>query len=318
MTEQKLLSPPQTAKLIPRIKAVVMLIAGSIVSALALNVFFIPARLTMGGISGLVSIIYQQTGQGELLPFGIMVILVNIPILIMGWIYIGSGFVWRSIIGTLAYSVVIDLTEPIMAGWYEEYIRQPLSDGVPDALLFTLFGGILYGIGLGLIFRAGCTTGGTDIIAVLLKRKIKHLSIGQFLMVIDAAIVVLTVFIYRNQDESAVLLAMYSFIAMYLTSKSIDIVLEGFDYTRTAFIISDHSQEIGNRVMEQLQRGVTALNGEGMYTGKSKKVLLCVLSRKQIPLLKAIVLDIDPDAFVIVGEAREVLGEGFGAASDLL
>jgi uncharacterized membrane-anchored protein YitT (DUF2179 family) len=111
---------------------------------------------------------------------------------------------------------------------------------------------------------------------------------------------------------------MYSFIAMYLTSKSIDIVLEGFDYTRTAFIISDHSQEIGSRVMDQLQRGVTALNGEGMYTGKSKKVLLCVLSRKQIPLLKAIVLDIDPDAFVIVGEAREVLGEGFGSASDLL
>lgn len=318
MTEQKIPGPPKTAQLIPRIRAVVMLIAGSIISALALNVFFIPARLTMGGISGLVSIIYQLTGQGELLPFGIMVIMMNIPILIMGWIYIGSGFVWRSIIGTLAYSVVIDLTEPAMAGWYDEYIRQPLSDGVPDALLFTLFGGILYGIGLGLIFRAGYTTGGTDIIAVLLKRRIKHLSIGQFLMVIDAAIVILTVFVYRDQDESAVLLAMYSFIAMYLTSKSIDIVLEGFDYTRTAFIISDHSQEIGSRVMDQLQRGVTALNGEGMYTGKSKKVLLCVLSRKQIPLLKAIVLDIDPDAFVIVGEAREVLGEGFGSASDLL
>lgn len=318
MTEQTKLNPPQTAQLIPRIRAVLMLIAGSAISALALNVFFIPARLTMGGISGLVSIIYQLTGQGELLPFGIMVIMMNIPILIMGWVYIGSGFVWRSIVGTLAYSVVIDLTEPAMAGWYQEYIRQPFSDGVPDALLFTLFGGILYGIGLGLIFRAGYTTGGTDIIAVLLKRKIKHLSIGQFLLVIDAAIVIFTVFVYRNHDESAVLLAMYSFIAMYLTSKSIDIVLEGFDYTRTAFIISDHSEEIGSRVMDQLQRGVTALHGEGMYTGKSKKVLLCVLSRKQIPLLKAIVLDIDPDAFVIVGEAREVLGEGFGSASDLL
>src|SRR5690554_4611936 len=233
MTEQTKLNPPQTAQLIPRIRAVLMLIAGSAISALALNVFFIPARLTMGGISGLVSIIYQLTGQGELLPFGIMVIMMNIPILIMGWVYIGSGFVWRSIVGTLAYSVVIDLTEPAMAGWYQEYIRQPLSDGVPDALLFTLFGGILYGIGLGLIFRAGYTTGGTDIIAVLLKRRIKHLSIGQFLMVIDAAIVILTVFVYRDQDESAVLLAMYSFIAMYLTSKSIDIVLEGFDYTRT-------------------------------------------------------------------------------------
>ncbi|NLW12526.1 MAG: YitT family protein [Clostridiaceae bacterium] len=318
MTEQTKLNPPQTAQLVPRIRAVLVLIAGSAISALALNVFFIPARLTMGGISGLVSIIYQLTGQGELLPFGIMVIMMNIPILIMGWVYIGSGFVWRSIVGTLAYSVVIDLTEPAMAGWYQEYIRQPFSDGVPDALLFTLFGGILYGIGLGLIFRAGYTTGGTDIIAVLLKRKIKHLSIGQFLLVIDAAIVIFTVFVYRNHDESAVLLAMYSFIAMYLTSKSIDIVLEGFDYTRTAFIISDHSEEIGSRVMDQLQRGVTALHGEGMYTGKSKKVLLCVLSRKQIPLLKAIVLDIDPDAFVIVGEAREVLGEGFGSASDLL
>jgi uncharacterized membrane-anchored protein YitT (DUF2179 family) len=315
---QILRSAQNRDKMMRLIKAVVMLVTGSLVSAFALNVFFIPARLTMGGISGLVSIVYQLTEQGNFLPFGTMVILVNIPILLLGWLRISAGFVWRSIIGTLAYSLVIDITEPFMSGWYKYVFSGSSSGIVPDPLLFTLFGGILYGLGLGLIFRASYTTGGTDIIAVLLKRRIKHLSIGQFLLVIDATVVILTVFFYRNQNESAVLLAMYSFIAMYLTSKSIDIVLEGFDYTRTAYVISDHSEEIGHRIMNQLNRGVTALNGEGMYTGRSKKVLLCVLARKQIPLLKSIVLEIDPEAFVIVGEAREVLGEGFGSSSEFL
>lgn len=309
--------PPARGDMVRQLKALGYLLTGSLISALALNVFYIPTRLTMGGVSGLASIIYQLTGQGNLLPFGTMVFLMNIPILALGWIYISKGFVWRSIIGTFVYSMVIDLVKPFMAGWFENYINRPLADGAADPLIFTLFGGILYGIGLGLIFRAGFTTGGTDIVAMLFKRKFRHLSIGQFLLVIDASIVLLTLFFYRDQNEPAILLAMYSFIAMYLTSKSIDIVLEGFDYIRTAYIISDHSHEIGQRVMERLERGVTALHGEGMYTRQSKEVLLCVLAKKQIPALKTIVAEIDPDAFVIVSEAREVLGEGFGNSADI-
>lgn len=318
MGQIRLLKTPVKQPLTRHLKAIFMLLSGSLISAFALHVFFIPTQLTMGGVSGLVSIVFQLTGRGQFLPFGTMVILLNVPILILGWIYISTGFVWRSIIGTLAYSLVIDLVEPVMLGWFEQYVNRPLSNGTADPLIFTLFGGILYGIGLGLIFRAGFTTGGTDIVAMLFKRKFRHMSIGQFLMIIDASIVLLTLFFYRDQQEPAILLAMYSFIAMYLTSKSIDVVLEGFDYIRTAYIISDHGREIGARIMSQLERGVTALHGEGLYTGQNKEVLLCVLSKKQIPALKKIVAEIDAEAFIIVSEAREVLGEGFGNSADIV
>lgn len=297
--------------------SLVLLLLGSLISALAVNVFYIPTHLTMGGVSGIVSIVYQLTGQGEFLPFGVLVILLNIPILILGWFYIDLHFVWRSIVGTLLYSVIIDLTGPVMTSWFDSYINRPMLNGSADPLIFCLFGGVIYGIGLGLIFRAGYTTGGTDILAMLIKRKFKTLSMGQFLLIIDAVVVLMTVFFYRNQNEPVILLAMYSFIAMYLTSKSIDIILEGFEYIRTAYIISEESEKIADRIMQQLGRGVTALNGRGMYTGQSKSVLLCVLSKKQIPDLKVIVQDIDKSAFIIVTEAREVLGEGFGDATEL-
>ena len=139
---------------------------------------------------------------------------------------------------------------------------------------------------------------------------------GQFLMILDAIIVLSSVVAYFNDDEPGILLAMYSFIAMYLTSKSIDILLEGFEYCRTAYIISEHCEKIADRVLHDLNRGVTSLRGKGMYTGQDREVLLCVLSKKQVPDLKLIVSETDPNAFVIVLEAREVLGEGFGNATD--
>ncbi len=294
------------------IRDALLLLIGGLITAFAVNVFYVPIRLTMGGVSGIVSIIYQLTGRGDLLPFGVLFILINIPLLILGYFVISFDFVWRSVVGTLVYSVIIDLTEPWMAGWYSRYMMVPLETGGPDPLLYSLFGGILYGVGLGMIFRGGFTTGGTDILAILFRKKIKVLSVGQFLMVLDALIVIASAIAYRNGPDPSFLLAMYSFIAMYLTAKSIDILLEGFDYCRTAYIISDKSDEIAQEIMTRLDRGVTSLNGRGMYTRQDKNVLLCVLSRKQVPDIKTIVSAIDPDAFVIVVEAREVLGEGFG------
>ena len=294
------------------LRETMMLLSGGLLSAIAVNVFYLPIKLTMGGVSGIAAIIFQLTGQGRFLSFGALVFLLNIPLLILGWWKIDLRFVWRSLIGTVVYSLFIDLSEPFLTGFYSRYIDRPLANGGADPLIYCLFGGVLYGLGLGLIFRGEYTTGGTDILALIIKKKFKVLSTGQFLMVLDAVVVLASAVAYRNDAGPGVLMAMYSFIAMYLTSKSIDIVLEGFDYCRTAYIISTKSDLIADRIMQQMQRGVTSLHGRGMYTRQQKDVLLCVLSRKQVPEIKQIVSDIDPDAFVIVSEAREVLGEGFG------
>lgn len=299
------------------VRDIAFLLVGSLISAFAVNSFYVPVRLTMGGVSGIVSIIYQLTGKGEFLSFGILFLLLNIPLLVLGKLVINSRFVARSIIGTLVYSVMIDVTEKLFGDWYAQYIDKPLATGGADPLIYCLFGGVLYGIGLGLVFRAGYTTGGTDILAMVIYRKFPHFSIGQFILVLDATIVLSSAIAYRKEEGPAILMAMYSFIAMYLTTKAIDIILEGFEYCRTAYVISDHSDVIAERVLEEMGRGVTALDGRGMYTGTRKSVLMCVLSKKQVPQIKQIVSSIDPEAFVIVMEAREVLGQGFGNSMEL-
>jgi uncharacterized membrane-anchored protein YitT (DUF2179 family) len=295
-------------------REVFFLVSGSLLAAFAVNVFYVPMRLTMGGVSGIVSIIYQMTGQGDFLPFGVLLMLCNIPLLLLGWRTIDLRFVWRSLAGTLIYSIFIDLTEPFLNHFFWTWINRPLGNGDADPLIFCLFGGVIYGAGLGLVFRGGYTTGGTDILAMVFRKKTALLSVGQFIMVMDALIVLSSVVAYRDESGPGLLLAMYSFIAMFVTSKSIDILLEGFDYCRAATIISDHSDRIAARILQELKRGVTSLQGKGLYTGRDKHVLLCVLSRRQVPQIKRIVEEIDPDAFVIVTEAREVMGEGFGSA----
>ncbi len=298
------------------VREILSLLVGGFLAAVAVNVFYVPIKLTMGGVSGIASIVYQLTGQGSFLPLGVLFFILNIPILLIGWRMMSLRFIWRSMVGSVVYSALIDLTGPTMNQWFVQYIDLPLGSGGADPLIYCVFGGIIYGVGLGLVFRGGFTTGGTDILAAVIKRKLKTFSMGQFIMIMDAVIVIASVIAYRNVAGPAILLAMYSFIAMYLTSKSIDILLEGFDFCRAAYIISDKSSEIADRILSQLNRGVTSLTGKGMYTGQQREVLLCVLSKKQVPDVKEIVSEIDPGAFVIVVEAREVVGEGFGNATD--
>ncbi|MDD2533247.1 MAG: YitT family protein [Eubacteriales bacterium] len=303
--------------ILPPLKDIILLFIGSLISAMAINIFYVPTRLTMGGATGIAMIIYQVALPHYKIPLGLLILVLNIPIFILGIKKISRTFAWRSLIGTVFFSLIIDLTAPLMSSWFKAYIDRPLQTGNADPLLYCVFGGVLFGLGVGIIFRAGFTTGGTDIIAILIKRKYKTFSTGQFLMILDAVIVMTSAVIYRNATEPGILLAMYSFIAMYLTAKSVDIMLEGFEYTRTAYIISDHSQEIARRILADLSRGVTSLAGRGMYTGKDKDVLLCVLSSKQVPDLKQIVEDVDENAFMIVVEAREVLGQGFGNGREI-
>ncbi len=288
------------------------LIGGSFLSGLAINLFYVPTKFTMGGVSGIASIIYQLTGRGELINFGTLVILLNIPLLILGWVKISFGFVWRSIVGTFVYSFVLDATKPLVSGWYDAYLNQPLTNGnLPDPLIFALFGGILFGISMGLILRGNYTTGGTDVVAVVMHRKWPNLTIGTLLMILDLVVVLSTLFFYREEGNRAIILVMYSFIAMWFTSHFTDITISGLDFSKAAYIFSDKKEEISQAVFHDLDRSATLLKAKGMYTGEERDVLYCVVSQRQVPKLKEIIKKVDPKAFVVIHEVNEVVGEGF-------
>jgi len=187
-----------------------MMIGGSLACAVAVNVFYVPLKLTMGGVSGIVSIVFQLTERGALLPFGVMVMILNIPLLILGWRDLGRIFVVKSLIGTVLYSTAIDLTAAPFTRFYSEYINRPLDVGLPDPLIYCIFGGIVYGVGLGMIFRAGFTTGGTDILAKVIKKHHRRFSLGQFILMMDVAVVLCAAIAYATEPGPSVLLAMYS------------------------------------------------------------------------------------------------------------
>ncbi|MDI9470903.1 MAG: YitT family protein [Bacillota bacterium] len=290
-------------------KRLLMLLGGALIGSFAIHVFFLPATLTMGGMTGLGSMLHHLP-LFNLIPFGILIAALNLPIFLLGLFQVSRRFLRDSIIGTLAYTLVIDLSQPLWTAFYQHYLLTETGQQT-DLFLSSVLGGVIYGIGLGLMLRAGFTTGGTDILGIVIRRRWKLLSLGQIIWVLDALIILGSVFVYRDVDGGGLALALYSSIAMFFTSKALDLVLEGFDYKRTAFVISTEPEEIAERIMAELDRGVTALEGQGMYTGERRRTLLCVLSQEQIPQLKEIVKEADPAAFVFVMDTREVQGEGF-------
>ncbi|MDD2213287.1 MAG: YitT family protein [Oscillospiraceae bacterium] len=300
----------------PLIQRLVNALVGAFVAAAAVNLFFLPPKLTMGGISGVAAIVYTLTSYQIPIPYGLWVILLNLPIFLAGRFFVSRRFVWDSLIGTVLYSIVIDLTEQPMSVFYERYLA-PQAGAVPDLFLSAFVGGALYGLGLGLMLRGGFTTGGTDIIAVLLRRR-HQFSLGQWIGIMDVLVIAASGFFYRNTPDSSIQLMLYSFLAMLVTSKAVDLILEGFDYKRTVFIISSQNEKIASRVLKELDRGATMLNGRGMYTKSEQDVLLCVLAQKEIPVLQAITKEEDRDAFMFVMDTREVLGEGFEGSPFLL
>lgn len=304
------------AKMARSIRSICFLVFGSFVAAFSINVFFTPSMLTMGGLSGVGSIIYQLTGQGDFLPLGVIIAILNVPLLLWGWIRIGWKFVYKSIIGSTLYSLCIAITEKPMAQWFDKYFNNPIHGQTPDPLIFCLFGGILFGLSTGLILRGGYTTGGTDIIAVIVHRRFPNLSIGRVILMIDVGIVSSSLFFYFKIQPNVLVITMYSFIAMYLTGRFTDIALEGLQVSKVAYIISDKQDEISAQIFETLDRGATGLKARGMYSNTERDMLFCVLSARQVPKLKEFVKLIDPAAFIIVTDAREVLGEGFEKDSE--
>ena len=269
-------------------------IVGSTIYAAGFACFLMPNDMSPGGISGLALVITELTGFGSV---GLWSIMMNLPLFIMGGVKIGKRFFAGSMLGMFLSSVMIDVFT-----WSELYVM--------ESLLAMLYGGVVCGLGLGMVFTAGTSTGGTDILARLLKLKYRNAPIGQISMTCDALVVVLTGLIYQDLNK-----ALYTGIALFLSAKVMDAVIYSFDYSKVALIISSEYEAIAQAIGKRLDRGATFLHGEGSYSHMGTKVVLAAVKKQQLTELKELVMEIDPKAFVIVQEAHQVLGDGFSRYS---
>ena len=263
------------------------ILLGCLIAAAAYPAFLVPNNIAPGGLTGIATILNYLFRW----PVGTVSLLLNIPLFIIGYRSMGRIFAFRSLIATLLFSVLIDVL-PI----------HPVSN---DPLLGTLFGGVVLGVGLGLILRGGATTGGTDMIARMVHRKLPFISVGMFLFVLDC-LVVLGAAVAIGTEQ-----ALYAFISIYVCSKVIDTVMMGFSGNKACFIMTSRWQEITRRLMDEVGRGVTHLEAKGAYTGKQQPVVLCVAARQEIMSVKRIVQEEDEKAFMFITEAHEAMGEGF-------
>ena len=263
---------------------------GSALFALGFAMFLIPNDINTGGISGLAMILRELLGFGSI---GTLTLVMNIPLFLIGGVKIGKRFFAGSLIGMVVSSVLIDLFTLI-----------PFA--TPEPLIGGLYGGVLCGAGLGLVFMAGASTGGSDILVRLLKKRYRNLPIGSISMMFDALVVLLTGLVFRDISK-----ALYSGVVVFVCGQVIDVVVYRFDYSRVALIISKEHEKIAKAISDQLDRGATYLHGSGSYTHQNIEVVLAVVRKGQLAELKELVMDIDENAFVIVQEAHQVLGDGF-------
>ncbi|MDR1665202.1 MAG: YitT family protein [Clostridiales bacterium] len=279
-------------------KDLISIMAGDLLLAFAIVTLLEPNRLVTGGVTGVAIIIADYTGRlGFSFPLWATNLALNIPLFWLGMKMMGKDFLIKTAFATLFLSAAL-------------YVASFLPAVTDDPLLSALFGGVFSGIGLGLVFRASATTGGSDLAASILHHHvIKHHSIARILFVIDSVIISAGFLAF---GPSA---ALYAVITVFVSSKATDTLLEGLNFSKAAFVISDKADEIAGEILQHLERGVTGLDGRGMFTGKERNVLLCVVSAKELVMLKTIVHSVDIGAFVIVADVREVLGEGFGEAA---
>lgn len=264
---------------------------GAVIYALAFDWFVAPNQIAMGGVTGLAQIVNALL---PMLPVGVLTIVINVPLFLAGWRLLGGRLLVSSLYAMAVSSLAIDVI-----AWMHTF--PPM-----DPILATLYGGAGMGVGLGLVFSQGATTGGTDIIGKLLKLKFPWLPIGKLVMIPDMVVVILAAVVFGTVNA-----ALYGLIQMYLLSKVMDMILYGWDTSRVAYIITDRWEETVQGLLD-MNRGVTLLQGKGAYTGAEKQVLLVAFRQREIVPIKRMLREIDPKAFFIVCDAHEILGEGFG------
>ncbi|MDO5544977.1 MAG: YitT family protein [Eubacteriales bacterium] len=269
---------------------IIVTILGSALFAFGFSCFLMPNDISTGGISGLALVAVELLGAGSV---GSLSILINLPLFLLGGLKIGKRFFFGSLTGMLVSSVLIDVFA---------LIPMPAT----EPLIGALYGGVLCGLGLGAVFAAGASTGGSDIVVRLLKLRYRDVPIGQISMCFDAMVAVITGIVFRDLNK-----ALYTGVTVFLSGKVMDAVVYRFDYSKVALIMTKEHQKIAEAINDRLDRGATFLRGQGSYTHQEMMVVLTAVKRQQIAELKELVMDIDPAAFVIVQEAHQVLGDGF-------
>lgn len=267
----------------------IYILMGSLITAISINIFTIPHKLVSGGVSGIALIIQYLTG----IPTGYMVFLINIPIFIFGIKEVDKDFIIHSLIGTVALSVFLVLTRNLSSYFY-----------VKDILLSCIYAGVFGGIGIGIVLRNRGSQGGTDIIAVVVKRRY-GISIASVSFIINIVIVIIGAVL--NNVE----IALYTLISMYVSSVVLNRVIEGFDRKKLLFIVTEKDKEVSQAIMNEIGRGVTFFYGEGAYTNEKRNVIFCIVTSFQVARTKKVIEDIDKSAFISILDAAEVEGKGF-------
>ena len=274
------------------IRDVILIITGTFCFAVGLVFFIAPYKFVPGGVYGISIVLHHLLGT----PIGLVSLCMDIPLLLIGIKVLGKQFGIKTFVGIILTAVFVDVLGQIWG-------NDPLAEG--DALLSAIFGGALVGLGLGLIFRSKATSGGTDIIAMIVN-KYTRLPLGQSLMYVDSVIVLIGLIAFQDWK-----IPLYSWLVIIIVGKIIDAIVEGLSFNKVVIIISERHDEIREKILFSMQRGGTYLIAEGMYEKKDKKVIYTNISRRELPILLAYIRDIDPDAFVSVLDAHDVLGDGF-------
>jgi uncharacterized membrane-anchored protein YitT (DUF2179 family) len=279
-----------------------LIVIGAFILAVGFVFFISPHRIVPGGVYGIAIVVHYMTvGMFSFwpdgFPIGLFGLILNVPLTIAGIKILGPRFGVKTVVGFVLSSVFMDMIT---------YMR---ADGdaplVADVLLSCVFGGVLVGFGLGLIFKARATSGGSDIIAMIIA-KYTRIQLGQLMIYVDSTIVLLSLVAFKDWQ-----IPLYSWVVIYITGKAIDLVLEGSDYNKALIIISEKDEEIKNKILVDLERGGTFLKGTGMYTGNDKHIIFTVVSRREVAILEEYINSIDPRAFITVMDTHEILGEGF-------
>jgi len=271
-----------------RVLAYIQILLGCVIGALSFPMFLTQYDIAPGGLTGISTILHFLFS----LPIGLTSLALNVPLFIMGYRLLGRIFAFRSLIATILFSLLID--------WL------PVEPFDADILLSSVFGGILLGVGIGLILRGSATTGGSDLIAKMIHARFQHISVGVILFAIDFCVVVSAAFLITPKA------ALYALICIFISARVLDIVVQGFERNKACYIITNQYDTMRQRLLDELDRGLTIINAKGGFSNTDRPVLLCIISAQELARLKLIVRMVDENAFVFITAAHEVLGEGFG------
>lgn len=270
---------------------------GSFILALGISLFLVPCKISTGGVSGIGTVLYHLFK----VPMSVSTLVINLLLFAFGFKFLAKSSIVKTLYGIGAYSlsfVVTEIIAPIINGW--------LAGAASDVWIASIFGGVLVGVGVGLVVSRSASTGGSDFAALMLHKLIPHVSVANFIMIIDSIVIIASAIALGNFS-----ITFYSIISLYISNKVTDYLIVAGDAAKTVYVISKNNDDIAAQIMEKIQRGVTSISSHGCYSGEEKKMLMCVVRNKEVPRVISLIREMDPSAFTVVMEAKEVRGLGF-------